>query len=259
MTTEIKKRKNFRKFDGLLYPLIVLAGIVIFLEIALRVFKLPETVFPTPIKVIIVLLNKFNTEVFPHFLITIQVIIIGILVAIPLGLLAAALLSQYKIMNKTFSPYVICWVTMPMIATVPLFMMWLGYGLFTRILMVSIQVSSMVALNSIAGFNKIEQDKLELMASLGAGKWTTFFKCIFPNSLPSVFAGIRLGCINATMTEIGIELTGFNSGIGTRVMIFATMVDTPLVFACILMTIILGILLFKTVSFIESRVVYWKG
>lgn len=259
MKTKVKDGTSLRKFDGLIYPLIVLAIMVVLLEILLRVANVPETVFPTPVKVIIVLFSKFNTEVFPHFMITIQVIIIGILFAIPLGLTVAALLSQYKILNKSFSPYVICWVTLPMIATVPLFMMWLGYGLFTRILMVSIQVSSIVALNSIAGFNKIEQDKLEVMASLGAGKWTTFFKCILPNSLPSVFAGIRLGCINATMTEIGIELTGFNTGIGTRVMIFATMVDTPLVFACILMTIVLGITLFKTISFIESRVIYWKG
>jgi len=137
-------------------------------------------------------------------------------------------------------------------------MTWLGYGVEPRILIVSVTASGMVALNSVAGFRKVEQEKLELMASLGAGKWQTFFKCVFPNALPSVFAGIKLGCINATLSTLGVEIAGFGSGIGSRITLYATLVDFPVVFACILITILIGVTLFTTVTMIERRILFWK-
>ena len=260
--SEPKQQKNWKKklhkFDGLTYPLIVLVVLVAAWEAVVRIGNIPYSVLPAPSNVMRMLFKLFGTEIWPHFLITLQVLVTGFLIAIPLGILFAALLSQYTTLNLLLSPLVVLWVTMPMLATLPLIMMWLGYGLAPRILVVSITASGMVALNSVAGFRKVEREKLELMASMGAGKWQTFFKCVFPNALPSVFAGIRLGCINATLTTLGVEIAGFGSGIGSRITLYATLIDLPVVFACILITILIGVTLFTTTSFVERKILYWK-
>lgn len=250
---------TLRRFDGVTYPLIVLVILLTGWEAVCRIFSIPSTTLPAPSAVFGAFIRMFSSEIMPHFLISLQVLVVGFVIAIIVGITFASLLSQYTLLSITLSPFVVLWVTMPMLATLPLFMMWLGYGLAPRILVVSVTASGMVALNSVTGFRKIEREKLELMASLGAGKWQTFFKCIFPNALPSVFTGIRLGCINATLTTLGVEIAGFGSGIGSRITLFATLVDFPVVFACIFVTIIIGITLFTLVSLIERRLLYWKA
>ena len=251
--------KTLRRFDGLTFPLIVLVVLVTVWELAVRLFNIPSTVLPAPTAIIGALRRILGSEIMPHLGVTLQVLVVGFLVAIPVGVVFASLLSQYTILSVTLSPFVVLWVTMPMLATLPLLMTWLGYGVEPRILIVSVTASGMVALNSVAGFRKVEQEKLELMSSMGAGKWQTFFKCIFPNALPSVFAGIKLGCINATLSTLGVEIAGFGSGIGSRITLYATLIDFPVVFACILITILIGVTLFMTVSAIERRVLFWKN
>lgn len=250
--------RKLRRFDGLTFPLIVLIVLLTVWELAVRIGDIPSTVLPAPTAIVGALSRIFGSEIMPHLGVTLQVLLIGFLIAIPVGIVFAALLSQYTLLSITFSPFVVLWVTMPMLATLPLLMTWLGYGVEPRILIVSVTASGMVALNSVAGFRKVETEKLELMASMGAGKWQTFFKCIFPNALPSVFAGIKLGCINATLNTLGVEIAGFGSGIGSRITLYATLVDFPVVFACILITILIGLTLFTIVQSIEKRILFWK-
>ena len=257
-----KKHSRFyttlRRFDGVTYPLLVLVFLVTVWELAVRIGNIPSTVLPAPFAIVGALKRILGSEIVPHLGVTLQVLLTGFIIAIPVGIVFAALLSQYTLLSITFSPFVVLWVTMPMLATLPLLMTWLGYGVEPRILIVSVTASGMVALNSVAGCRKVETEKLELMASMGAGKWQTFFKCIFPNALPSVFSGIKLGCINATLSTLGVEIAGFGSGIGSRITLYATLVDFPVVFACIFITILIGVALFTLVSTVEKRILFWK-
>lgn len=251
--------KTLRRFDGLTFPMIVLAVLVTGWEAIVRLCDIPSTVLPAPSAIGSALVRVMQSEIMPHLGVTLQVLLTGFLIAIPVGIVFAALLSEYTALNITLSPFVVVWVTMPMLATLPLLMTWLGYGVEPRILIVTVTASGMVALNSVAGFRKVEAEKLELMASMGATKWQTFFKCIFPNALPSVFAGIKLGCINATLNTLGVEIAGFGSGIGSRITLYATLIDFPVVFACIFITVVIGVTLFSVVGFVERRVLFWKS
>lgn len=242
----------------------ILAPLVVFVilfggwEIIVYAFQIPRQVLPAPSAIMGAMIKNFVSDIFQHFLITLYVITIGFIVGVPVGIALAALLSQFKIIEKAFSPYVILLVTTPLITLVPLFMIWLGFGANVRVLVVILQTIPIVILNSITGFNSVDNSKLELANSMGATRTQTFFKVIFPNALPHVFTGIKLGAIFATISAIGAEFSGAKSGLGNRVMYFSKFIETELAFSCILLIAVIGITLFLTISRVERKVINWR-
>jgi len=146
------------------------------LELAIKVFDIQSWVLPTPTNTFITFITNFTSEILPHALITLRGIITGFLIAVPLGITLAFFLSQFTILDKAFSPYVIFLSTTPLITLVPLLMIWLGFGIEVKIIAVTIQTFPIIMMNSVTGFNNVDTLKLELMTSLGAHRLQTFFK-----------------------------------------------------------------------------------
>lgn len=254
-STEKSGRINIQNY---LVP--ILTFIIIFggLELIVHVFKISRQILPAPTAIVKALIENFTSDIGKHFLATIYVILAGFLVGVPLGIAFAAMLSQFKLIQTAFSPYVIFLVTTPMLTLVPLFMMWLGFGSEVRIMVVLLQTIPIVTLNSITGFNSVPKFKLDLARSVGATRLQTFFKIIFPNALPQVFTGIKLGGIFATIAAIGAEFSGAKMGLGNRIIYFSRLVETEIAFACIVCVAIIGIVLFNVVARLERSVIKWK-
>lgn len=252
------KKLNIKNAGDILAPIVTFIILFIGLEVIIRVFNIPRQILPTPTAIISALVEFFASDIFSHFLITIYVIFLGFIIGVPLGITFAAVLSQFKVVEKAFSPYVIILVTTPLITLVPLFMMWLGFGANVRVLIVLLQTIPIVTLNSITGFNSIERSKLELARSIGATRMQTFFKVVFPNALPHVFTGIKLGGIFATIAALGAEFSGAKSGLGSRIIYFSRLIETEIAFSCIILVALIGITLFMVISKIESKIIIWR-
>jgi len=248
------KEKNINILISIITFIIFFGG----LEIIIHSFNISRQVLPAPSAILSALLKYFISDIFPHFLITLRIILLGFTIGVPIGIALAALISQFKIIEKAFSPYVISLVTTPLITLVPLFVMWFGFGENVRVLIVVLQTIPIVMLNSITGFNNIESSKLQLARSFGATRTQTFFKVIFPNATPYVFTGIKLGGIFATITTLGVEFSGAKSGLGSRIIYFSRLIETETAFSCILLIALIGITLFMVVSKIEKRIIIWR-
>mgnify|MGYP001791743216 CR=1 FL=1 len=241
-----------------LAPIAVLAILLLGLELIVYVFKIPRQVLPSPHAILLALYTNFASAILSHLMITLYVILAGFVIGVPVGIFLAALLSQYKIVEKAFSPYVILLVTTPMITLVPLFMMWFGFGINVRVFVVILQTVPIVILNSITGFNTVDSSKIELADSMGATRIQKFVKIIFPNALPQVFTGIKLGGIFATIAAITAGFSGAKSGLGNRVLYFSKFIETEIAFACIILIALIGISLYMLISQVESRVIVWR-
>jgi ABC-type nitrate/sulfonate/bicarbonate transport system permease component len=248
-----------KQSKNMLAPFIVLIIVILGLELIIKIFNIPRQILPAPTAIIKVLTAEFKVNILSHFLITIQVIMTGFVIGVPTGIFCAALLTQFKILEKAFSPYVIMLVTTPFIILVPIFMLWMGFGINVRILAVTLQTIPIVMLNSLSGFNNVEKVKIDLMKSLGANKVQTFMKIIFPNALPQVFTGIKLGGIFSTIAAISAEFAGARTGLGSRIVYFSSFIETELAFGCILITALIGITLFNLISMIERKIIIWKN
>jgi len=252
----VKKKKL--KPMNIIAPLILLVILYAGLELIIRVANISRFVLPTPSAVVAHTVSSFIDDVLPHFLFTLKVVVVGFIVAIPLGILIAAVFSQFNILVKAISPYIILLVVTPMITLIPLMMLWLGFDPNLRIIVVVVQATPIITLNTLSGFTNVETSKMELAKSIGASRFQTFTKIIFPNSMPQVFTGIKLGCIFSTIGAISADFVAGTVGLGFRIVQYTKYVMTEMVYGCILIVAIIGIALYLCVNFIERRVIVWK-
>ncbi len=240
-------------------PIVVLILLIVLLEALTRGLHIDPAILPPPSAIGKALVDHFASDLASHTLNTVGVILAGFAIGVPLGLVVAAIFSQFISINKMLTPYIIVLSTTPMLTLIPLFKLWLGFGNWVKIVVIIVQIIPIVALNSITGFSSVSRDKLELMEVYGATRWETFWKVIFPNAAPFIFTGMKLGSIFATIATISCELNGFSEGLGTRVTYYSKYVQTDTVFAVIILIAILGYALFSIVCFVESKVVTWKA
>ena len=241
-----------------LAPIVLFVVLYLALEIIIRMFAIPRYVLPSPTQILLSFLSQATTVIIPNLIITLQEIFVGLLFGIPLGIVLAAFMTQFKILDKAFSPFVILLATTPLLTLVPLLMLWLGLGIQIKMIAVAISTFPIVMLNAATGFSNVDDLKLELMKALGASRLQTFFRVILPAASPSVFTGVKLGCIFATTTAIGAEFVGGNVGLGSKILMATSFIQTDIAFACILAVALIGIVLYGLVAFLERRIVTWE-
>jgi len=241
-----------------LLPILTFLILYIGLEILIKLTGIPRIVLPTPTAIIADTVRNFPVDLWPHFLVSLKVIVFGFFIAIPLGVAMAAIFSQFPIIVKAVSPFIILLVVTPVITIVPILILWLGTDPNVRILAVVLQATPIITLNTLSGFSMVENEKLELMKSMGASRSQTFFKIIFPNALPQVFTGIKLGCIFSTIGAISADFVAGNVGLGFRVLHYSGLIMTEMAYGTILIVALIGIILYLVASSIEKKVIVWR-
>ncbi|MEA4893820.1 MAG: ABC transporter permease subunit [Oscillospiraceae bacterium] len=257
--TPVKKKLIKKEINpkNIIAPLIVLAVIYVGLEVCLRVFNVSAYVMPTPTHMIQGTVKSFAV-IWPDFLFTLKIICFGFCIAVPLGILLAALFSQFDLLIKAMQPVVIWLVITPMITLIPLMTLWLGTDPNLRLIIVVIQATPIICLNTLNGFTNVPREKLELARSVGASRFQTFTNIIFMNALPQVFTGIKLGCIFSTIGAVSADFVSRGQGLGDRIIKFTKYSNFEQSYGCIILIAIIGISLYTIVELIEKRIVLWK-
>lgn len=257
--TVIKRKKKEFSLINFLAPLLVLVFLLVGLEIIARTTGISKFILPAPSAIIAQTLQKFPTDLWPHFLFTMKIIVFGFVIAVSLGMILAALFSQFNILVKAISPVIIWLVITPLITLIPLIMLWLGSDPNLRLIVVIVQATPIITLNTLTGFTTVETDKLELARSVGATKLQAFTKIAFMNAMPQVFTGIKLGCIFSTIGAISADFVAGTCGLGFRIIQYTKYNMTELTYGCIIIIALIGIGLYSLVNMVEKRVVLWKN
>ncbi len=253
-------RKTKKKVDllHLLAPFIVFIIVVVVLEWLANTGKIAHYILPLPSSVLKGTIKAFPSNILPDFLFSVKIILIGFFSATILGLLLASIFSQFSFIAKAASPVIIWLVITPMITLVPLVMLWLGNAPNVRVIIVILQASPIICLNTLTGLTTIEHEKIELARSVGATRFQAFIKINFMNAMPQVFTGIKLGCIFSIIGSISADFVAKGIGMGNKIIQFTKYVQTELAYGSILLVALLGITLYMTIEAIEKKVVIWK-
>lgn len=246
-----------KRITHILAPIVMFFIIFGLWEAATVVLKVPRWIIPGPIAIFTAMVEGFS-DISPHLWISLQTIFVGFIIAVPLGIILAAFITNFKLLAVALDPYIIFLVVTPLITLMPLLMYFLGFGIEVRILAVVIQSFAIVNMNSATGFLNVELLRHELMQSLRANRLQTFSRVILPSALPDVFTGMKLCGIFATTACISVEYIGGNKGLGSQIIRYTQFINTEKAFACIFFVAIIGILLYTLISLLEKLVIKWK-
>jgi NitT/TauT family transport system permease protein len=190
---------------------------------------------------------------------TLEATVIGFLIGGALGVALAALMAEFRVVQRAIFPYVVGFQSLPKVAIAPLYVIWFGYQMQPKVAMAATLTLFPVLLNSLQGFASVERDRMELMASLDASRWQSFWLIKLPSASPLIFAGLNLGIVYALLGTIVAEFIGAQRGMGVVVTQLQSTSDTAGVFAVLVVLAVAGYLLIAIMRLLQRRVVFWSG
>lgn len=215
--------------------------------------------FSQPSKIILDLWKMvISGFVFYHIWITLQEALIGFLWGGILGVLTAFLLGNSPFWAKVLDPIIMAVYGIPKIALAPLFILWFGLGMVSKIVFAFVIVFFLVFFNTFAGIKGVDKEIVDSIRVMGASKRQILCKVIIPYVSPWVLAGLKLGIVMSLMGAIVGEYIGGNAGLGWLINYSAGLFETKRVFSCVLVLAILVILMNEGLNRLERRLLRWQ-
>ncbi|PZO81973.1 MAG: ABC transporter permease [Mesorhizobium amorphae] len=228
------------------------------LEFVLRWFEVPLYILPPPSAIAAALVKDFPL-ILPHLGHTLVELLAGFLIGSTVGLILAAVVTQFPFAEKIVAPYILLLVTTPMLALVPLLILRFGFGYTPRIIAVALAAGPMVMINAATGFRRVDSAKIALARSYGASTLQIFWKIRAPMALPMILVGLMIGAIFGLLTAVGAEMVGGGFGLGNRLTTYSSMIQMPQFFAVVLILSILGILIYALFFLIGKKWASWEA
>jgi NitT/TauT family transport system permease protein len=236
-----------------------LAGIIGFLlawEAASRLFHLPAYVLPPPSMIIHGGAEKWRSLLGAASF-TVQPMVLGFVVAVVLGVAIALGVAFSPGVRSIAYPLLVFLQIVPKIAVAPLFIIWFGFGLTPKVLLVFLLSFFPVVVAATTAFASIEPEIIELARSTGAGRLRIFRMVQLPNALPSLFGGIKVAAALAATAAVVAEFVASDRGLGYLLMEYNGNLDTAMSFAAIFVLSALGLALYGVVELIEAYAIPW--
>ena len=173
----------------------------------------PRYMLPSPVQVV----QAFFSELpllFENSLITLQEAFLGLLLGVTVGFLAAVLMDAFEILYKAFYPLLILTQTIPSVAIAPLLVLWFGYEMTPKIVLIVISTFFPVTVGLLDGFRSADRDAIGLLRSMGADRLQIFRHIKFPSALPQLFSGLRIAAAYSVVGAVISEWLGGFGGLG---------------------------------------------
>ena len=174
------------------------------------------------------------------------------------GIIVGLICVQFPVLEEVFDPFVTLMNSFPRIALAPLFVVWFGIGLLSKVVLAVSVIFFILMLTTIAGGRSVDRNLIGLCRSLGASPWKVFRSITLPTAAPSIFAGLKLGLIYAFLGVIVGEMIASEHGLGQEAMKYSNLFQMDRVLAVLFFLAITTTLLATIMTWIERRVLRWQ-
>ena len=196
---------------------------------------------------------------FRHLSSTLIELLAGFAIGASLGIAIGFMLAQWRTLERILDPFLNALNSLPRVALAPLLILWLGIGLWSKIVMAATLVVFIVIGNTVAGARSVEADMLTVARLMGASRRQLFWKVVLPASTPVVFAGLRLGVVYAMLGAVVGEMIAATSGLGYMLSFFAGSFQVGHLMATLVVLVALSTGLSAATSWAERRMADWGG
>ncbi len=193
----------------------------------------------------------------PHIAQTVLETLVGFAAALVAGLALALIIDVSNTLRRAIYPLLVVSQTIPIIAIAPLLVIWFGYGLLPKVLVVGLVCFFPIVVSAADGLRSTDPDLISLLQSMGATRRQIFFKVRVPASLPGVFTGVKVAITYSVVGAIIGEWVGASRGLGVFMLRASNSFRTDWVFASIAIVSILSLLLFLAVVLLERLALPW--
>jgi ABC-type nitrate/sulfonate/bicarbonate transport system permease component len=189
------------------------AALVLLWQTVCSLGWVPGYMLPSPVQVVQAFLSELPL-LFENSLITLQEAFLGLLLGVTVGFVAAVLMDAFEVLYKAFYPLLILTQTIPSVAIAPLLVLWFGYGMTPKIVLIVISTFFPVTVGLLDGFRSADRDAIGLLRSMGANRLQIFRHIKFPSALPQLFSGLRIAAAYSVVGAVISEWLGGFGGLG---------------------------------------------
>lgn len=239
-----------------LYVLATFAAVVVVWQLVVTAYHVSPIVVPSPVDVV----RALNTSkrIIPAELgWTMYATVIGFAIAVSAGVVCALLVTEIGWLRKTFYPLIVSFQSMPHIGLAPLLIVWFGFGTKSHAALAAVVAFFPIFSNMAHGLDTVRGERVRLFQSYGASRLETIWKLKLPMSLPFFFAGANIGIIFSMLGVIVAEFIASNQGMGFLLVEQGNNLDTPGVFAVLVVLAVVGLLLHAVVNVLRHILLRW--
>ncbi len=200
-----------------------------------------------------------NGSIFIHIKASGEIFLFGYLLAALVGIPSGILLGWYKKASQAFGPIIAAFYTTPRIAMMPLFIIWFGLGMGSKLALVFLSAVFPLIVNMQTAVSNLDQDLTRVAEAYGASRRQIFWTIALPESVPFLMTGLRLATGRALLGVVGAEVFGGSEGVGYLIQYAGATFQTDIVFVCVIIIAALGIVMDRTLLALNRRFDGWRG
>jgi NitT/TauT family transport system permease protein len=236
-----------KALQSYVYPTAAIILLVALWQVATVVLSIPIFLLPSPLEVGGTMVEQ-AALLLEHSQWTLIEIVLGFGLSIAVGVPLAVVISYSPIVARILYPLLVASQTIPKVAIAPLFLVWFGFGIEPKLIMVFLIAFFPIVISTVVGLSATEPELLHLVRSMGASAWQQFWKIRLPNALPSFFGGLKVSIALAVVGAVVAEFVGADQGLGYLILVANGMLDTKLALASVTMLSLMGVVLFLIVE-----------
>jgi NitT/TauT family transport system permease protein len=240
------------RFPARLVSLLLLVGLLLAWEAACRALSLSKLVLPAPSVIAQSLWQGVASGYFwPHLRTTALELLLGVVAGCSVGFAAGIALGESALLRRLLMPYVVASQVVPKLALMPLFVLWFGFGMTSTVVITALICFFPLLENTLTALQQVPPERLELFRMLGASRGQTLWRLKLPSGLPAILAGLRVAVVLALVGAVVGEFIGASRGLGALVIASQGSMDTPLMFAVLVLIAALGMLVYEATLWLE--------
>ncbi|HCO28538.1 MAG TPA: nitrate ABC transporter permease [Lachnospiraceae bacterium] len=217
----------------------------------------PEFMLPSPAKVVQAFINDFGL-LMSHSVTSLMEAGIGLALGVLIGFIAAVFMDHYDWLYKGLYPLIVLTQTIPTVAIAPLLVLWLGYEMAPKVVLIIIVTFFPIAVGVLNGFRSADKDTIHLLRSMGAGKVQIFWHVKFPSALGAFFSSLRISISYSIVGAVIAEWLGGTSGLGVYMTRVRKSFSFDKMFAVIFLISFLSLLLMALVAVLQKKCMPWE-
>ena len=218
---------------------------------------LPKFILPTPLEICQAFIRDAELLVV-HSWATLKVALLGLLLGVIIACLLAVLMDSMDWLNDLIYPIMVVVQTIPTIALAPILVLWLGYGILPKIVLIILTTTFPIIVSILDGFRHCDRDTLTLFGLMQANRWQILWHFKIPASLPYFYAGLRVSVSYAFITTVVSEWLGGFEGLGIYMIQSKKLFQYDTMFAIIVLVSVISLLGMRLVAVSEKYIIKWK-